>query len=247
MKIVQKMKNFLNLVENMLAGEHHCISCKREIKDGSRFQLCKNCEDNLDLICGNICTKCGESLLDGNMLCVVCKDNDYNFNSNRSFCYYSEVSSNIIKALKYDSRKYYSKYIAKMMTADLSVFKDVDYLTFVPITKNRRRLRGFNQAEEIAKEISKIVGIEVVEFLSKTIDHKNQARLNQKERLENLKDTFELDLDNEDKIKGKTVMIIDDVFTTGATLSECSKIIKTKNPKVVLTYTFAKTKMNSLN
>lgn len=241
------MKNFLNLIEDMLAGEHHCISCKREIKDGSGYQLCKNCRDELDIISGNICTRCGERLFDGKMLCKLCKDYEYEFNSNRSFCYYAEVSSNIVKALKYDSRKYYAKYIAKMMTEDLSLFKGVDCLTFVPITKSRRKARGFNQAEEIAKEISKITGKEVIEFLTKTVDHKNQARLNQKERLENLKGTFELNLENAEKISGKTIMIVDDVFTTGATLSECSKTIKTKNPKAILTYTFAKTKMNSIN
>lgn len=247
MKILRKIKNLLISFENLLSGEHSCLGCGIEIADGSEYQICEKCLSQLEKIEGDICTKCGEQLIDGMMFCEYCENKNYNFDFNHSFCYYGEVSANIVKALKYDHRKYYSKYIAKMMTKNLSLFEDIDYLTYVPMTEKRKKRRGFNQAEEIAKEISKIIGIPVFKFLNKSKDHKNQARLNQKDRLENLKDTFEINLENSGKIKDKNILIIDDVFTTGATLSECSKVLKSKKPKTICTYTFAKTKLVSLN
>ena len=247
MKILEKLKKMFVSFENMLSDEHSCIACSKEIPDGSEFQLCEKCLKNLDEIDGNICTKCGEKLKDGNMLCDHCKEFDYSFDRNKSICYYTDVSSGIVKSLKYGGRKYYAKHIAKLMTRDKSCFENVDLITFVPIGKKRLRTRGFNQAEEIAKEISKLVGIEVVSLLDKVVEKKHQAGLTQKERLENLKDTFSVCSENKDKIKGKNILIIDDVFTTGATLSECSKVLKIQKPKSVSTLTFAKTKFNSIN
>ena len=87
----------------------------------------------------------------------------------------------------------------------------------------------------------------VFSLLEKVVEHKHQAGLTQKERLENLKDTFSISPENKDKIKGKKILIIDDVFTTGATLSECAKVLKSQKPKSVSSLTFAKTKFNSIN
>lgn len=246
MSLLKKIKNLFISFEDMVSKEHSCIVCAKEIPDGTNFQMCENCCLNIEKIEGKICSKCGDKLDDGKLRCDKCNDFDYNFKSNRSYCYYDEASAKIIKSLKYGGRKYYAKHIAKMMTQDLSVFKDVDLITFVPISVKRKRIRGFNQAEEIAKEISKIVNIPVKKILLKTKENKNQARLNQKERLENLKGTFEID-NAAESFEGKVVLIIDDVFTTGATLSECSKTLINGNPKSVLTFTFAKTKLNSIN
>lgn len=247
MNFMQKIKKLFISLEDMLSQEHSCISCGKEIIDGTDFQICDICISKLDEIGEVVCFKCGEKLISGNVLCDYCKDFDYEFNSNRSVCYYSEISSRIVKGLKYNGKKYYAKHIARLMTTDKSVFDDIDVITFVPMGKKGLRERGFNQAEELANEISKITNIPVVPLLAKTIEHKHQAGLTQKERLENLKGTFEIVAENEDKIKGERILIIDDVFTTGATLSECAKILKCKKPKKICTLTFAKTKFNSIN
>ena len=240
MKILKKLKKMFVSFENMLSGEHSCISCSKEILDGSDFQLCEKCLKSLDEIDGSTCTKCGEKLGEGNMLCEYCKDFDYAFDSNKSICYYTDVSSKIVKSLKYGGRKYYAKHIAKLMTRDKSCFENIDVITFVPASKKRLRTRGFNQAEEIANEISKIVNIPVVSLLEKVVEHKHQAGLTQKERLENLKDTFSVCSENKDKIKGKKILIVDDVFTTGATASEIAKLLKKNGAKYVFVATLAK-------
>lgn len=247
MNLFRKIKNLFLMIENSLSKEHSCICCGNEMLDGSEFQICEKCLNNMQKIKEPVCSKCGETLEDGNLNCSFCKSFNYAFKSNRSIFYYDENSSRIIKGLKYNQRKYYAKFIAKLMTEDKSIFEKIDLITFVPISRKRKRARGFNQAEEIAKEISKIVGVETIELLEKVKDNKTQAGLSQKERLENLKGTFEIKAGCEDKISGKNVLIVDDVFTTGATLNECSMVLKIAKPKKVTTLTFAKTKLFSIN
>ena len=246
MKILKTLKNIGEFIENIFATEHSCMGCAKEIPDGTDFQLCDRCLDEIEFIGDMVCTKCGDRL-DGTLHCNACDGFDYHFDSNRSVCYYGQVSASIIKALKYDSRKYYAKHIAKLLAKDRSVFENIDVITFVPMSNKRRRVRGFNQAEEIAKEVALLVKIPVVELIKKVKDDgKNQAKSTQKERLENLKGTFELTDNAKVEIFKKRVLIIDDVFTTGATLSECAKILKTEKPSEVHTLTFAKTKAISI-
>ena len=234
----------------MIFTNHGCLSCRREIADGSEYSLCENCLESIDLISGNICNICGEEILENNNFCDNCKLVKFNFDQSRSFAYYSDVSANIVKRFKYGSKKYYAEFIARLMAQNKDYFAPVDYLTFVPIGNKRRRERGFNQAEEIAVSLGNILNIPVVDILQKHGNERHQAGLSQKERRENLSGSISL-RDNHDFVfKNKTIMIIDDVFTTGATLSECAKVIKSarsNKPNKVLCYTFAKTIFNSTN
>ena len=90
----------------------------------------------------------------------------------------------------------------------------------------------------------------VVDILIKSGSERHQAGLTQKERQENLSGSIDLRKDINVDLKNKTIMIIDDVFTTGSTLSECASVIKSRmssKPSKVLCYTFAKTIFNSTN
>lgn len=237
-----------NKFEDLFLANHACISCRREVLDGAKFSLCGTCLKELDVIDGRTCLKCGDKLNADVLLCDRCNGTEFHFDKNYSLVRYDDISGRIIKRFKYSSRKYYAKYIAELMTQNTKIFESIDYLTFVPIGEKRRRERGFNQAEEIAREISKLTGKEVVEILRKVGNEKHQAGLSQKERMENLKDSFVLVDESIELLKGKTILIIDDVFTTGATLSECAKVIKSikkSKPKAVISYTFAKTELFS--
>ena len=111
-----------------------------------------------------------------------------------------------------------------MMTADLGVFKDVDYLTFVPITKNRRRLRGFNQAEWISRGMSKVLGIPVdTEHLFRVRNNAHQANSRFDDRIKNVDDLFAIRYPEE--WKNKHVLLVDDVITSGATLLSCMRLL----------------------
>lgn len=247
MSAKEKFVKIFNWFEDLFMTNHSCVGCGREIADGTKFQLCDTCKSNIHKISGNVCKKCGDEVLLDNNFCDYCKNVEYKFDENRSYCYYDEVSAKIVKRFKYSGRKYYAKHIAEMMVENKDVFENIDVITFVPSNTKTLKERRYNQAEELAKEISKIIGIEVCELLKKSDDRKHQAGLTKSERLENLKGSFSIVIENKDFIKGKNVLIVDDVFTTGSTLNECSKVVLKHKPKKIKTITFAKTKLGSKN
>lgn len=232
MDLKLKMKHIYNKLENLLFENHSCISCAREIPDGTNFSLCTDCLNNMS------------EIKDDFKVINYYNSKDYHFNKSISFYKYGEVSSSIIKSFKYSNKRYYAKYIAKLMTQNLDYFKEIDFLTFVPLTNKKLRKRGYNQSQEIANEISKITNIPVKCCLTKIKETTSQAELSKEERLVNLKNSFEI-TDEGKEILGKNVIIIDDVFTTGTTLSRCAKELKKLKPKLIVAMTFAKAELHS--
>ncbi len=108
-------------------------------------------------------------------------------------------------------------------------------MTPVPIHTRRLRERGFNQAFLLAKELSKLNGVEVNDILIRTRKTKSQTSLGRAERKENIKDAFALKAGAD--VKGKAFILIDDVCTTGATLEECARILKENGAREVLALT----------
>lgn len=247
MGLKEKLNKLWQGFENLIFTNHACLSCRREIEDGTEYSLCKNCNKNLERIGGVVCKTCGEKILEGNTFCDRCKQINYDFDYSNSFAEYGEIASRIIKRFKYNGKKYYADFIAELMLENDNYFDYIDIITFVPISDKRKKERGFNQAEEIAKILGEKLHTEVVDILEKVGSGKHQAGLSQKDRRKNLAGTFELKEDVKKLIKDKNVMIIDDVFTTGSTLSECAKALRssrTNKPEKVCCYTFAKTRLD---
>lgn len=228
----------------MLFVDFSCMNCGKEIFDNYSFCLCENCLKKIEMINSPICKICGESV-DQNLYCEACYNKNYKFDKNISLCYYNDISANIIKQFKYANKKYYAKYISKLLFNNIKLQNEINYITFVPATDKNYRERGYNQSEELAKEFSKLTDIPVLKLLGKNEGYKNQASLNQRDRVENLKNAFFVVEGNKNLIKGKNILIIDDVFTTGTTLSRCAEILKKYKPNLVITLTFAKTKFIS--
>lgn len=247
MNVKDKVLKALNFVEDLFMTNHSCVCCGREIVDGTKFQVCENCKKNFDLLNAALCEKCGDLVAEDVKLCDHCKNFEYNFDQNRSYAYYNEVTASVVKGLKYNKKKYFAKYMAEMMCEIKDYFEGVDIISYVPISNKRRKERGFNQAEEIAKEMGAILNLPVEKLLSKIENKKHQAELSQQERLKNLIGSFVVCDDAKQKIKNKGVLIVDDVFTTGATLSECAKVLKRVASCKIKTVTFAKTKFNNLS
>ncbi len=110
----------------------------------------------------------------------------------------------------------------------------------VPLHPKTQRLRGYNQAELLAKVVGQILDIPVDgKVLIQTRPMKPQASLGEKERWENVKGAFEVA--KPEAVKGQIVVVIDDVMTTGATLNECAKALKRVGARQVYCLTFART------
>jgi len=103
----------------------------------------------------------------------------------------------------------------------------------VPLEKRKIRWRGFNQAEEIGKELSNFLKIPLLDdVLIKIKETLSQVELSGKEREENIKGVFVIK--NKEKIEGEKILLVDDVYTTGATMKECARILKEAGAKEII-------------
>jgi len=162
-------------------------------------------------------------------------------------CYeYNETSRKIVMDLKYRSKKFLVPFMATEMLLKLEDFGAMpDIIIPVPISSKRQKDRGFNQSELIAEEMASITSgkLEVNnKIIEKIKDSVPQASLSGAERLKNLDGAFKL-IDRK-SLRGKNILIVDDVFTTGSTVNEVAKEIRKLHPASINVLTFAKTVVN---
>ena len=222
---------FLNLITNLInvfldflyPENISCILCDCSISKNTTYSMCKDCFSNINFI------------LDG---CSYCLNKSFYFDKVISCVEYTEISKKIVFGLKYNNKTYLSKYIATIMKEKLDLENiKFDYILFVPLHKKRLRQRGFNQAEKIAMDLSKIVDIPTVDNISRKYNTKRLYKLGKEERINELKNAFVIK-ENIIDLKNKNVLLVDDIFTTGSTVNEISKILKINGVNKVFVSTF---------
>ena len=120
----------------------------------------------------------------------------------------------------------------------VELFGSYDIISAVPIHKKRKHDRGYNQSELIAKKLAKnIPNIIYKNILKKTINNQRQSELKKEERLENVKNVYQIQ--NRQIIENKRIVLFDDIYTTGSTVNECSRVLKENGAKEILVLTLA--------
>ncbi|MGL5507657.1 MAG: ComF family protein [Paraclostridium sp.] len=136
------------------------------------------------------------------------------------------MSKIIIFGLKYYNKTYIRDYIVEIMIDKLNIENlNYDYIVYVPLHKKREKKRGFNQSKVIAKTLGRELNIEVLDLVVRSKNTTRLFELDDKSRKQELKNAFELN-DQILKCKNKNILVIDDIFTTGSTVNEISKILK---------------------
>ncbi|MDR3318161.1 MAG: ComF family protein [Clostridiales bacterium] len=213
-----------------------CIVCDGEVHVRNRYSLCADC--SFELNNRGVCERCGKQLLNEAAYCEDCKETDFYFERARSALVYRGGTVKLVYGLKFGRKRYLAANLGAVMADRLTELGwTADLLVPVPLSAKRLKERGYNQSAELARAVSGAVGIPVGEALLKTRDLPEQARLNRKERFENIKSCFARN-DAVD-IKGKTVILIDDVITTGATADECAHTLRRGGAGRVLVFTLA--------
>ena len=191
-----------------------CNGCGKEIFDGKFF--CEDCESKLPYIARNFCGHCGRELNVSADYCSTCKNVLVSIDKARSVFRYAQPVSRLIKKAKYENGKYIIDYFAKKLTfLYLSNYFRSEVVCCVPMSKKRLKKRKYNQSEILAKKVSEKISVPFSDCIEKTKETERQARLGRKDRLKNLIDTFKV-IDKK-AVRGKNVLLIDDVSTTGAT------------------------------
>lgn len=224
-----------------------CIICNRPISKKNTYSLCKDCFQELNFI-NDGCIKCGktiinqaieeikvEQLLEG---CSACLNKNYYFDKAIGCIEYDELSKKIVFGFKYNSKTFMAQYIANIIKDKLECENiKYDYILYVPLHKNRERKRGFNQSEIIANNLGKITEIKVLDCIARDKNTLRLFKLTNDERRKELKNAFILKNDIE-VCKNKTILLVDDIFTTGSTVNEISKLLKMRNVSKVYVCTF---------
>ena len=113
--------------------------------------------------------------------------------------------------------------------------------------KKKQKLRGYNQAKLLAEEFAKHAKLPIFDFCEKIVDNTSQTELDFKSRRENVKDTFKFRTELKNEIKDKVVLVIDDIFTTGATSNEICKVLLENGAKECFVLTLSHTELKENN
>ncbi len=182
----------------------------------------------LDFISNPLCSHCGIPMnfeLADNLKCMSCIDEPPPFKSARSVFKYGGLSRDLILGFKHgDKTHFVSLFIPFMEQVGSSLLSQADYIIPVPLHYMRFISRRYNQAAIISSALSKSSNIPHLPLAMKRVRATpSQGHLNSSEREKNVKKAFDVNQKYHSLLKGKSVILVDDVYTTGATVKECSK------------------------
>lgn len=191
------------------AGEKICLSCMKRLK-ALRYPWCE---------------KCGKKMTAGNGMCLDCSRRVHSFARCRSVFEYPCISSAIYR-FKYLGRREYAEFFAessvKILGDYLSVVKP-DMIVSVPLSDAKMLKRGYNQAGEYGKALSKIINVPFCDSAVKRVRNTAPMKLlSPSERQKNLKNAF---TSGQNVVKSKRILLVDDIYTTGATMDACADVL----------------------
>lgn len=210
-----------------------CVNCK---KSGSA--LCDSCFASIKTVNPPLCKRCGQPLAPSRADCPECRLHPHIITQLRAACWHEGAVREAIHALKYNRRRDVVPALARLLTAQLATGELVfDMLTSVPLHPSRERERGYNQAELLAEQTARRVRSTYVRALSRTRATTDQIGLNASERRANVHAAF---VSAGNIVAGKSVVLIDDVCTTGATLDACAAALFASGARAVYGLTVAR-------
>jgi competence protein ComFC len=214
-----------------------CSLCQTPVEEG---WFCAPCQESLPLVEAPYCSVCGEVYEDGALTrdfrCANCSGRRLEFEFAVAACHSKGTMRELIHAFKYHRRLALRGALASLMLRTLEEPRLAQenlaewLLVPVPLHRSREQEREFNQSWELCQRLSRLTGIPAAKALMRTRATDSQVRLGREERLKNLRGVFamkktrfwqpKLDL------QGCRILLVDDVFTTGATTNECARVLR---------------------
>jgi competence protein ComFC len=190
-----------------------CVGCERRASD----VLCRTCFDALPRVGSPFCGRCGLPTAFATFVCEECKNVDFGFQSARAPLKYDGVGKQVVHALKYRGYKRVVGRLAAPLMVQVVGEDHFDAVVPVPLHSSRLRKRGFNQAELLARGVAEKMKATVSDTLEVVRSTRDQVELSAAQRRANVAGAYTATK----PLRGK-ILLIDDVFTTGATMSACA-------------------------
>jgi ComF family protein len=200
-----------------------CLNCNRKITSDTNF-LCYFCQADLEFLLDELCPKCGSPKKAQS--CNICTD--FHFHKARSVFPFNKPVRSLIHHLKYYEFTKVADYLATCCYDYLqkyAPFPNIDIICPVPLHKIRKRSRGFNQAEKISKKLASYMAWKhIPDLILRTKHTSTQTKLSKIERNQNVSNAFSIN--TKYQIKNRSILVVDDVFTTGSTVNAISKVLE---------------------
>ena len=188
----------------------------------------------------NICNECELRLKDEFKNHQISYRNK-EFNNHIFFCKYEGILREKLLDYKFNNKAYLFRFWAEIIMKnekEYGIFENYDIITSVPIHKKRKLVRGYNQSELIAKDIAKkYKNLSYIDTLCKIKNTVPQSSLNRKQRSQNIKKAYKA---KDVNLKNKKVVLFDDIYTTGETVNECSRLLRKAGAETITVITIAK-------
>lgn len=204
-----------------------CPVCHDIVSERGKL-ICSGCEGVFRYVKDPYCMKCGKQLsAPEKVYCSYCEINSIPYEEGRAVFLYDDAMRKSIYRFKYNSRMEYARFYAyeifKKYEGKIKLWNP-DVIIPIPLHKSKLRKRGFNQAFLIAKELSNLLNIPVDDkLLVRTKKTEKQKNLGVLERNDNLKNAFKI---RPNRVQYLSAMLIDDIYTTGATMINASHVLK---------------------
>ena len=227
----------------------YCICCGKIIDSTRTYRLCDDCMEGMKWATGRTCAKCGKILADIDPcdVCFSCREHGHVFDKGYACAEYGTHERALIFALKYNGRSdigetvgeiMYDRMLAEMGSDELA--DAYDMVLPVPVHRRKRLTRGYNQAMLIAESFCRRAGLKADDdILYRSRETHMMRSLTPDERRENIRGAFAVRSFRAGEIAGKRILLIDDIYTTGATIDEIARLLKDNGAVRVDFLTFA--------
>ena len=232
--MIQFLLNLLFPAKCLICNSYH-----------TQTEICGECWGKFTFITKPYCSICSYPFAyenDSDAVCGYCIIKQPNYDKALSILKYDQHSKNLIHKFKYQDQLHILNYFARLMSnmgKDLLAQADI----ILPVAMHQSKLlkRGYNQAALLAMKIASTQKLQYLpQLLIKIKNVQPQAGLTKEQRSKNIKNTFQLNEKFLDQARDKTIILVDDVITTGATIDECCKVLKKAKPKQIFVLTLAK-------
>ena len=224
----------------------NCAVCGNAVETSeSNSWLCGGCRPQLRPLPKPFCERCSlpyAAAVSGPFICAHCGDREFHFKRAVCGCRLGGVARECIHAFKYKRALWLGPELADLMIAAARKqiqWSDALVVVPVPLFTARLREREFNQSEWLARKLVRALPARLeLHNLLRIRDTPQQALLNPKERVENVRGAFSVR--RPDRLAGREAILVDDVFTTGATTSECARVLRAAGVRSTIVLTVAR-------
>lgn len=219
-----------------------CVSCSSPA-NYREHSLCGKCRSEITLS-GDSCPVCSSLMIDSN--CVICAERAFYPDRNICISDYEGPLKDALFSLKFSGNRRISQPLGEICAETISRNKiTADLITTVPVNKQKLYKRGYNQSELIARRAAEILKIPFAETMTGPFSEKSQKEQSYDNRFLNVIGRYSVI--PKAVSSGMDIIIIDDVFTTGATINECARILKDSGAKSIFSVTLARTGIKRLD